>query len=152
MTHGTMKLGATALGTMGLVGALTAGTALAAPSGAETAKAHRWSLSVQGGRADGAYTISGRGFTSTLNLYKTARNGKYLVFWHRQASRSGVWGRPGVNYTKSNSPYRATFSAPETGRLQARLCWADRVIVHPNNTVTFRNLKCGELHTWRLVR
>ncbi|MEV4254138.1 hypothetical protein AB0J52_13345 [Spirillospora sp. NPDC049652] len=147
-----MRRTALALGTMGLVGALTTGTAMAAPAEAHAAKAHGWSLSVKGGHASGAYTISSKGFKSTLNLRKTAKNGKYLVFWHRQASKSGKWGRPGVNITKSNAPYKATFSAPETGRLAAKLCWADKVISHPNHGVTFKNLKCGKVHVWRLVR
>ncbi|WP_157429620.1 hypothetical protein [Actinomadura oligospora] len=146
-----MRRTALALGTMGLVGALTTGTAMAAPSDAHAAKAHGWSLSVKGGKANGAYTISKKGFKSSLYLKKTARNGKYLVFEHWQATRGGKWGRPGVNWTKSNALYKATFSAPETGYLAARLCWADKVVVH-NHSVSFKNLKCGAVHRWKLAR
>ncbi|MCP2340527.1 hypothetical protein [Actinomadura rupiterrae] len=147
-----MRRTALALGTMGIVSALTTGTALAAPADAHAAKAHGWNLSVKGGKANGAYTVSSKGFKSTLNLKKTAKNGKYLVFWHRQATKGGKWGRPGVNWTKSNALYKAAFSAPETGYLQATLCWADKVYVHKNHTVSFKNLKCAKVRTWKLAR
>ncbi|RMI47896.1 hypothetical protein EBO15_01010 [Actinomadura harenae] len=124
---------------------------MAATTDASTAKAHGWNLSVKGGKANGAYTISKKGFKSSLDLRKTAKNGKYLVFEHWQATKGGKWGRPGVNWTKSNALYKATFSAPETGYLGAKLCWADKVTVTKHG-VTFKNLKCGKLHTWKLAR
>ncbi|MFC4908802.1 hypothetical protein [Actinomadura gamaensis] len=151
-----MRRTALALGTMGIVGALTGatlttGTALAAPPVPSAAKTHGWSLSVHGGRAYGAYLVTKKGFASTLNLRKTVRNGEYLVFWHRQATRSGRWGRPGVNWTRSTALYKASFSAPETGYFQAKLCWADRVYAH-NHAVGFKNLRCPQPRTWKLAR